>query len=112
MKPCSGACAEAATALQRDDFAVVRGCMDCHELRDLVEEYETKVLPQKHASDVRREVHGVVGADGAPKVVHISNMHELPSLAQLAADRRLLDLASACLGGFAVRPVINTELFD
>ncbi|CAK0891434.1 unnamed protein product, partial [Prorocentrum cordatum] len=99
-------------ALRRDGFAVVRRCVDGGALRALADEYEAKVLPHKHAADVRREVHGEPGEDGLGRVVHVANMHEMPSLAHLAADSRLLEVASACLGGKRVRPVINTELFD
>ena len=103
---------EAGVALRQDGFAVVRSCVDGVALGALVDEYEREVLPRKHKIDVRREVNGPDGKDGLARVVHISNVCELPALAHLAADPRLLALASACLGGAAVTPVINTEIFD
>jgi ectoine hydroxylase-related dioxygenase (phytanoyl-CoA dioxygenase family) len=103
---------EAAAALQRDGFTVVRNCIDADPLRELVDEYEAKFLPLKYSCEVRREVHGMLGEDGLARVVHVNNVCESPGLAELAADRRLLELASACLGGASVRPVINVELFD
>mmetsp|Transcript_1404 Transcript_1404/g.3132 ORF Transcript_1404/g.3132 Transcript_1404/m.3132 type:complete len:653 (+) Transcript_1404:38-1996(+) len=111
-KPCAKSYAETAASLQRDGFAVARGCVDGDALRELVDEYETTILPHKYSSDVRREKNGVPGKDGLARVVHVANVHELPKLANLAADRRLLGLASACLGGVGVRPIVNTELFD
>lgn len=110
--PISKTCAEAGAALQRDGFAVVRNFMDGAALKGLLDEYESKILPHKYNCEVRREKHGSDSKDGNSRVVHVSNLYELPSLARLAADERLLKLASACLGGKAVRPVMNVELFD
>lgn len=98
--------------MRRDGFALVPGFIDTGVLSEVVDKYEREVLPKKHSSDVRRETHGEPGGDGLPRVVHVSNLYELPELAHLAADPRLLELASACLGGGGVRPVINAELFD
>eukprot|EP00747_Dinoflagellata_sp_TGD_P166086 gnl/TRDRNA2_/TRDRNA2_188340_c0_seq1.p1 gnl/TRDRNA2_/TRDRNA2_188340_c0~~gnl/TRDRNA2_/TRDRNA2_188340_c0_seq1.p1 ORF type:complete len:634 (-),score=103.91 gnl/TRDRNA2_/TRDRNA2_188340_c0_seq1:143-2014(-) len=103
--------AEAAATLCRDGFAVARSCVDGAALRALVEEYEWRCLPGKHTSDVRRESFGPTGSDGHARVVHVSNVYELPQLAQLAAEPRLVALASACLGANP-RPVLNTEIFD
>mmetsp|Transcript_37355 Transcript_37355/g.87647 ORF Transcript_37355/g.87647 Transcript_37355/m.87647 type:complete len:604 (+) Transcript_37355:2-1813(+) len=103
---------DAATHLKRDGFAIVRGCLDAAWLRRLVDEYEARVVPFKHSFEIRRERHGAEGEDGLARVVHISNMHELPGLAHLAADWRLLKVASACLANKGVRPIINIELFD
>lgn len=104
--------AESGAALQQNGFVVVRNCIGADALSALVDEYESKIIPQKHECDVRRESNGPAGEDGRARVVHVSNMYELPGLAHLAADPRLLQLASACLGNVGVRPVINTELFD
>eukprot|EP00930_Biecheleria_cincta_P046264 TRINITY_DN31902_c0_g1_i1.p1 TRINITY_DN31902_c0_g1~~TRINITY_DN31902_c0_g1_i1.p1 ORF type:complete len:649 (+),score=80.51 TRINITY_DN31902_c0_g1_i1:63-2009(+) len=104
--------AQVAADLRRDGFAVARACIDGSVLRDAVEEYETNILPHKHSCDVRREVHGPSGEDGLPRVVHVSNIYEVPVLAHIAANRHLLELASACLGEVGVRPIINAELFD
>eukprot|EP00928_Gymnodinium_smaydae_P094884 TRINITY_DN8049_c0_g1_i1.p1 TRINITY_DN8049_c0_g1~~TRINITY_DN8049_c0_g1_i1.p1 ORF type:complete len:655 (-),score=107.61 TRINITY_DN8049_c0_g1_i1:527-2491(-) len=104
---------DVAEALQRDGFAVARACIDDAEaLRKSVDEYERDFLPKKHRFDVRREKDGEAGPDGLQRVVHVQNVHEHPRLAHLAADPRLLRLASACLGGVGVRPILNTELFD
>ncbi|CAE8598565.1 unnamed protein product, partial [Polarella glacialis] len=103
---------QAAADLKRDGFVVVRSCVDGAALGALVEEYESRIVPQKPTCDVRREEYGQLGEDGLPRVVHIANICEMPSLAHLAADRSLLELASACLGGVGVRPILNAELFD
>ena len=39
---------------------------------------EARVVPFKHSFEIRRERHGAEGEDGLARVVHISNMHELP----------------------------------
>jgi len=98
--------------LRRDGFVVVRSVVDGHALGRVVDEYEATFLPNKHISDVRRETYGAAGADGLGRVVHVSNVFEMATLAELAADPQLLQLASSCLGGVPVRPVLNTELFD
>jgi len=109
---CATAYAEPAAALRENGFAVMRSCIDGVALRELVDEYEKSILPNKHTSDVRREVYGPEGKDGLARVMHVSNVHEVTRLGQLAADPNLLQLASACFGGVPVRPIINTELFD
>eukprot|EP00428_Durinskia_dybowskii_P018405 CAMPEP_0170215304 /NCGR_PEP_ID=MMETSP0116_2-20130129/7288_1 /TAXON_ID=400756 /ORGANISM="Durinskia baltica, Strain CSIRO CS-38" /LENGTH=644 /DNA_ID=CAMNT_0010465879 /DNA_START=54 /DNA_END=1989 /DNA_ORIENTATION=- len=103
---------DAADKLQRDGFAVARGVVDGSVLRNLVDKYEQEYLPLKVDADVRREKHGPEGKDGRGRIVHVSNVCEMPELASLAATTSLLRLASACLGCERVRPVMNTELFD
>jgi phytanoyl-CoA hydroxylase len=105
-------CSEAAAELQKDGYTVVRGCVDGHALGVLADQYESQFLADKHHCDVRREANGILGKDGLARVVHVSNIFEMPNLANIASDRRLLALASACLGGVGVRPIINCELFD
>lgn len=101
---------EAVTALRASGFAVCRGLVDGLALEGLLGEYEGYVLPGKSSVEVRREQLEEVAGSG--RIVHMFSMHEMPALAAVMADRRLIELASACLGGAGVRPIMLPELFD